>query len=1036
MADADDLYDFSFLEKDEKKEKEERQKRTEETERRKESGRRRAERISELDAINRRLMVENAALQNNLAQLVKTARAEINRKDARITELRSQIDKLIFKKICQNGTREEFKELIDQLRRGDREDKAGSSQLEIPGGLGTMPAEARVVTSSLKVVDANQVQSVTLGNMSMSVVTEGEHLHRDRVLRLEAAKRKAASKEDRLRAKRRKLEVASGAKNVFEVVHSGVKAISQRAGTAAENVGNSKELSQDAHAKVERKGKEVPASKSLSDERERASPNQIKENTAPVDQNNRNDRAFDKARKEYRKSPERNDRRSRRDGHSRSDRQRRRSSRSRERRRSGDRERRERSRRDRSREDSTKRPSGRESDSKTKVQRHSAEENKAVKGRETSSAEQKTVRPHVSKSADADTKAAKTIDRPIKEKSAYGSEAQPRNKTQSKQVKEQVENSGSSQKLAKSSAPSESTAKIERVEKERKRQELSNGAKHAEDSKTSVEKEEGELEEGEIMDDSENAGVESEDNELKKQGESSRKRNRRPSERDYDRKSSQFSCPTQKNSRGGDDDRRGDHRRHDRSSREKPSTTAEGARRSKESQDSRTVSKESKSATLKSDEGRKMPLIEAASEGRRPDSSSTSQHGSRSRRGSNTQPENNSRKQDVRVPLLESSNDQHENSLTKLVAGATAGGQLSKVSKKPLPDQNETQNKPVTVSKDVEEVNIRLDSIEEANHGFEDAGEEPFIGQFVEPMVVSELDSSELDSLLAAKQQKYNELEKVEKELKYNLTTAPGDPSEKCLPLRRSPRKPIPKLVVPKRLLTKSFNATSISPIKSPAKPTAARRSPRKKVPSETVAPPKKTPRKTPTREVNSESENTLGQKVIKTPQRTTRSVSQSANGISSSPSNDKVSDGPCDATLPQNISLDNGGPWTANSTPIVPNAQDSLVTTPASQVLSSLSSPPVDCSSTAGISQILKSSLLQGGYVSPGSGMIRTPEVGHANYSPNVHLRSSYVRILFSLFDYGNHGMLICRTRHAFARNHSTAAGSRHSRVGEGPLD
>jgi hypothetical protein len=216
---------------------------------------------------------------------------------------------------------------------------------------------------------------------------------------------------------------------------------------------------------------------------------------------------------------------------------------------------------------------------------------------------------------------------------------------------------------------------------------------------------------------------------------------------------------------------------------------------------------------------------------------------------------------------------------------------------------------------------------------------------------VSDMDTNSLHSLIESKTQDLEELAQLkqrlikakEAEARKRKREEDSEDSEQSAPPpllgpgqppppptlepppRRSPRKHIPKLVVPKRL----FEAVAAA-IKSEPSPIKA-----------------------------------------------TIMAENEAPSSSSSPCSREIGDlTSCHPPTPGLLSPSNP---LAQATPsLVPPVPESP--------------PPVNFNTAAGISQILRGSLIQGGYVSPVSGIIRTPTPGQANYSPNAHLRSSYV--------------------------------------------
>ena len=69
--------------------------------------------------------------------------------------------------------------------------------------------------------------------------------------------------------------------------------------------------------------------------------------------------------------------------------------------------------------------------------------------------------------------------------------------------------------------------------------------------------------------------------------------------------------------------------------------------------------------------------------------------------------------------------------------------------------------------------------------------------------------------------------------------------------------------------------------------------------------------------------------------------------------------------------------------------------------------SSPMNFTSSATIPNILQGSLVQGGYVSPISRMIRTPTPRYPNYSPNAHLRSAYVSYIMKILNYNINNLI-----------------------------
>ena len=150
--------------------------------------------------------------------------------------MKRKLDDVLFKRICATGKREEFADLIDNLRERKRAN-GEFERLEIPGGTDKAPKDPLVVTRELKVLDGAAVSTVSMENMSVSVFKEG--VGRKGMARLSALKHgvgneksgrfkrkldtdyeREASSSSSSNKKRPRLNVSDApAKNIFKVVH-------------------------------------------------------------------------------------------------------------------------------------------------------------------------------------------------------------------------------------------------------------------------------------------------------------------------------------------------------------------------------------------------------------------------------------------------------------------------------------------------------------------------------------------------------------------------------------------------------------------------------------------------------------------------------------------------------------------------------------------------------------------------------------------------------------------------------------------------
>ena len=120
--------------------------------------------------INKELSSKCDQLETNLSCLIKTCRAEINRKNNTIAELRQKLDDIILRRTMKNGSSREMKDMIDWLKKILREDKP--PKLPIPEGTQKVrPKDGAINVTNFSLDD---VYTIRIGNTSFSSVISGD----------------------------------------------------------------------------------------------------------------------------------------------------------------------------------------------------------------------------------------------------------------------------------------------------------------------------------------------------------------------------------------------------------------------------------------------------------------------------------------------------------------------------------------------------------------------------------------------------------------------------------------------------------------------------------------------------------------------------------------------------------------------------------------------------------------------------------------------------------------------------------------------